>query len=55
MKLPYQPKGSMCAACENKHKNCSELPFSKMPVMAVHDGVKIVRCTSFKRESNQKE
>lgn len=48
-KLPYQPKGSMCAACKHKHRDCSKLPFSEMPVMLKHDGVKIVNCKEFER------
>jgi hypothetical protein len=52
----YQPKGSMCTNCVHKNSKCSHLDFSKMKVIAVveHGGdlLKIVRCTEFKRESN---
>ncbi|SNS16924.1 hypothetical protein [Pseudomonas segetis] len=46
-----QPKGSMCASCARKHKDCSALPFDKMKVIKVYgDGVKAVRCTEYRSD-----
>lgn len=50
-KLLYQPKGSMCAACKHKMRDCSKLPFADMPVILKHDGVKIVKCKEFERDA----
>lgn len=44
-KLTHQPKGSMCIWCANAHTDCSDLPFSGMPIIGEHEGVKIVACT----------
>ena len=44
-----QPKGSMCATCKNRDKDCSELNFESMPPLSIDDDVIIVRCTEFKR------
>jgi len=44
-KLTHQPKGGMCLSCANLHADCSELPFSGMPIVGEHEGVKIVACT----------
>jgi hypothetical protein len=49
----YQPKGSMCMACEYKSHNCHALQFSDMPVierLMTPDAynVVIVKCTMFK-------
>jgi hypothetical protein len=46
----YQPKGGMCAGCKFKNDNCSELEFSKMPVIDKDDEVMIVRCIKYKRQ-----
>ena len=48
-KQTHHPKGSMCAACKHKLRDCSKLPFSTMPVMLVYDGVKVVKCKEFER------
>lgn len=48
MELTHQPKGSMCMACEHKHRNCSNLDFSKMRVMQQYQSVKIVICSDFR-------
>lgn len=47
---PYQPKGSMCAACQHAKRDCSALPFGQMPVIKRYpDGVKAVRCQQFEK------
>lgn len=51
-KINHQPKGSMCAACKHKMRDCSKLPFSDMPVRLKYDGVKIFKCKEFKRGVN---
>jgi len=50
-KITHHPKGSMCAACKHKHRDCSKLPFAEMPVMLKYDGVKIVKCKEFERNA----
>lgn len=47
--MNYQPKGGMCVACANRHRNCSSLPFASMPVLEVDGQTIIVRCTQFQR------
>jgi len=54
MKLRFQPKGSMCAVCADKDKDCSHLEFYKMlPVMETYQiddcTAMIVKCSEFKR------
>ena len=51
----YQPKGSMCAICEHKHRDCSQLPFNAMrPISKSTDlSVVIVKCTDFKKTQDQ--
>ena len=48
--LHYQPKGSMCAVCVNKLKDCSKLDFKSMGIMSKIDDTIIVECTEFDRE-----
>jgi hypothetical protein len=49
--LHYQPKGSMCAVCTNKLKDCSKLDFKSMGVLSkMGDDTIIVKCTDFDRE-----
>lgn len=44
----YQPKGSMCMACERRDQNCSALFFQGMPVLQrPAANLVIVRCTNF--------
>lgn len=45
----YQPKGGMCRTCEHAKRDCSGLPFDKMPVIERTPGVVIVRCTEHQR------
>lgn len=46
----YQPKGSMCAACQHRDGPCSTLPFHDMPVCnRLPDGTKVVICSEFQR------
>lgn len=47
--MTFQPKGSMCAACSHRHRNCSSLPFASMSVLAREGRTIIVRCTQFQR------
>ena len=53
MILKFQPKGSMCAVCADKHKDCSGINFYKMPVIDTDRNeehtVMIVACKYFKR------
>lgn len=49
----YQPKGSMCANCANKHRDCSGLRFSDMPKLGEYNGSVIVRCSEYRREGWQ--
>jgi len=48
--LHYLPKGSMCAACVNRLKDCSKLDFKSMASMSKIDDTIIVKCTEFDRE-----
>lgn len=49
----YQPKGSMCAACQHRGKNCAHPPFHEMPVMnRLQDGTAVVKCSEFVRRNN---
>lgn len=50
----YHPKGSMCAVCVNKDKDCAKvLDFKVMPVMSQYSEAgsdivfKIVKCSMF--------
>lgn len=45
--MTHFPKGSMCMACKHAIADCSHLPFSTMPVLALIDSQIIVRCTEF--------
>lgn len=52
MKTTYQPKGSMCAACTKKNRDCSGLPFNAMAPIMMHkyfhdERTVIVRCSEF--------
>lgn len=47
--MTHQPKVGMCATCCHALRNCSTLPFDRMPVLQ-RDGQRlIVRCTQFQR------
>jgi hypothetical protein len=51
-RITFQPKGSMCMACEHKDALCGSLHFWSMPVietLMTDDlcNVKIVKCMSF--------
>ena len=48
--MTYQPKGSMCAKCEHKHRDCSKLPFSKMRKHEVAGDVTVVICNEFSKQ-----
>ena len=48
----YQPRGSMCAECQHRDRDCSGLPFSDMPVLEMGRGAgdriyAAVRCTEY--------
>lgn len=46
----YQPKGSMCMACQHKNDDCSKLPFHEMPRLeGDSDTGIVVRCVKFQR------
>ena len=47
--MRFVPKGAMCLACVNLKKDCSRLPFSRMPAIIEVDGVTTVICTEFRR------
>jgi hypothetical protein len=47
--MNYQPKGSMCAACQYRLLVCGHLDFNKMPVIKTDYDVAIVKCTEFKK------
>lgn len=44
-----QPKGGMCTTCTHRARDCSHLDFAAMPQIAEIDGVRVVRCTEYKR------
>jgi len=49
----YHPKGSMCAVCVNKDKDCTVLDFKNMPVTSQYSPAnseniyKTVKCSEF--------
>ena len=43
----YQPKGSMCMACQKRQNNCANLHFAAMPVLKRDANVTIVKCLQF--------
>lgn len=43
----YQPKGSMCIACQHLQRDCKHLPFHSMPWLSTHPGAVVVKCTAF--------
>ncbi|SUB64029.1 Uncharacterised protein [Plesiomonas shigelloides] len=45
----YIPKGSMCAVCKQKNRDCSHLDFERMKVITDYGWDKIVKCTEFER------
>ncbi len=45
--IGYQPKGSMCVVCKKRDKDCSQLPFSLMPIIEKQKHILIVRCYEF--------
>lgn len=46
----YRPKGSMCWACANLNKDCSQLPFHTMKVIKFDKcGTKVVKCNEYIR------
>ena len=47
----YQPKGSMCANCVRRFRDCTHFEFSEMPVLKKDDHVMIVRCLGFNKEN----
>ena len=50
--MTYIPKGSMCASCQHKHRDCSHLPFRDMPRLSEYLRMYVVvKCTDYKRES----
>ena len=50
------PKGSMCASCERKDKDCSMLGFGAIRVMSEYaptndpTAFKVIRCDFFKKQ-----
>lgn len=50
-----QPKGGMCATCQHFLRDCSTLPFYKMPAISTKHGTVIVRCTEYVRAEKSKE
>lgn len=51
--MNYQPKGGMCTTCTRRDNDCSRLPFHEMPVMSKCAGTAIVRCTQYRRETQE--
>lgn len=50
----YQPKGSMCAACQHAARDCSALTFGQMQVVQRYpDGTLAVKCSSFESAKTQ--
>lgn len=47
--IGFQPKGSMCAVCAHKNRDCSELKFYEMlPILErLPDNVLVVKCNEF--------
>ena len=47
--VTYQPKGSMCQACQHRSEDCSHLPFNQMRVVESinHGSVQVVRCSEY--------
>lgn len=50
----YQPKGSMCMACDKASDDCSSLPFHIMPKVARVPGAFVVICTRFEKRKGAK-
>ena len=48
--MTHQPKGSMCAKCEHKHRDCSKLQFDKMRPHEVSGDVNVVICNEFRKQ-----
>ena len=50
--ITHRPKvRGFCNKCFNKNTYCSNLDFTKMTVIKTDkDGVKVVKCTEFKKE-----
>lgn len=43
--MTHRPKGSMCAGCTRRDKDCSSLPFDMMrPIDKDADGTIVVKC-----------
>lgn len=51
--MSFIPKGGMCATCTQRESNCSHLPFHQMPVMSKCKDVAIVRCTQYRRATQE--
>jgi hypothetical protein len=52
--ITYQPKASMCKACEHVLRDCSTLPFATYQVIKIYrDGTKAVRCGGFQKNKNE--
>lgn len=52
--MTYQPRGSMCMACQHAKSDCSGLPFDQMQVIDHLGKTRIVACASFqRRDDNQ--
>lgn len=53
--VEYRPRGSMCARCDHRHKDCRGLPFASMRVMGQdRDGTRVVICTHFENTPPKK-
>lgn len=50
--MTHQPKGGMCRTCVHLLRNCSALPFDKMPVIERTPAAIIVRCAQHKRRAD---
>jgi hypothetical protein len=52
--MNHQPKGSMCATCRYKHKNCKGLDFASMPPHQKQGDTIVVICSKFRHERDGK-
>ena len=50
---PYLPRGSLCAVCKHKYRDCSGLPFKDMKVVDHYCVGYIVICDNFENENGE--
>lgn len=54
--LRYRPKGGMCANCRHVlTRDCSDLPFYRMPVIESDGKAATVKCTEYSKTAIAKQ